>query len=323
MFFVRLVFVISNVHKRQKMIFQDTETGIPKNNEVAYLERIQALEQMLQMTTKYLGTIETEMRKKNELLEACNHKFNESLAMSSLLQQAIMPSECTFKMKFAQSFVFFRPKDVIGGDTLWMREREGYLYLACIDCTGHGVPGAMLTMAAHFCLNASFENTPSDNPAVLLKRFNTQFYNHFHLSNVEEGGLSHGLDIGLIIINPHRNEVRYAGTRQNLVVTNRKSAKMYKGNAGYIGNKILHLDLSHRIKVVKGDKFFMFTDGIYDQFGGQKNKKILSSRILKVLEHTHSASMEHQKEFLETILTTWQGNEDQTDDILIVGFSFE
>ncbi len=305
------------------MSFQVTELLAPKWCEKAYLERIKSLEQMLHMTTSYMEEIEKEIREKNALLELYSRKFNESLTFSSLLQEAIMPSEREFKRVFKESFMIFRPKDIIGGDFLWMRERDGYIYVACIDCTGHGVPGAMLTMAAHFSLNASFEHTPTDDPALLISRFNTQFYNHFHLNQGEAEGLGHGLDIGMLIIHPDRTEVRYAGTHQSLICTNGMAVNVYRGNAGYVGNKVLKLDTSHRIRVEKGNKFFMFTDGISDQFGGPKNKKILSSRVRKMLERTHGSTIDRQKAFIETVLTKWQGDEDQTDDMLMVGFSLE
>lgn len=293
-----------------------TATGIRRAE-----EKVEALELMLKMTTDHMSAIQCDLTIKKEQLEESAKHINDSLLFSSILQKAIMPSEKDLALHFKNFLLYYKQKEAIGGDLLWVRERKGYTYLACIDCTGHGVPGAMLSMAAHFSLNNTFDRRKYTDPVRLLEDFNEQFYKHFHLHENDNEGMNHGLDIGLVIINPRRTEMRYAGTHQSLVSTDENGLQVYRGSRGYVGNKELHVEKSHRIRVEKGTKYFMFTDGISDQFGGPRNKKFLSKRMRALLQKTHSCGMPQQSDEMVKTLNQWQGTEEQTDDMLLVGFT--
>ncbi len=282
-------------------------------------EKAEALELMLKMTTDHMTAVEGELRFKQEKLEAAAKQINESLAFASILQNAIMPTGIELDQHFTDHLLFCRQKEAIGGDMLWIREQNGYTFTACMDCTGHGVPGAMLTMAAHFSLNDVFDKQPYKDPAKLLEDFNKHFFKYFHF-NDHSNSINHGLDIGLTAINPQRTELLYAGTRQSLICTSKKKLEVFRGFPGYIGNENLRVQKTHKIKIEKDSKFFMFTDGIQDQFGGPKNKKFLSKRLREILKRTHPLKMHRQSELIADSITKWQGDEEQTDDMLLVGF---
>jgi serine phosphatase RsbU (regulator of sigma subunit) len=140
------------------------------------------------------------------------------------------------------------PKETIGGDGMWVREHNGLIFLACMDCTGHGIPGALLSMAAYFCLNTTFESADFQDPANLINCFSHNL--NEQLSGYEEKleHAKHGLDMGMCIIDKNQGHLKYAGTNQSLIRIGRNESEMYKGDRGYVGNQKLSITSSPRIK---------------------------------------------------------------------------
>lgn len=307
-------------YSKKSEMSSTTETKTAVNKSLAE-EKAEALELMLKMTTEHMTVVENELRTEREKLQVAAKQINDSLLFASILQNAIMPTEEELARHFSQYLLHYRQKDVIGGDLLWIRERDGQISIACMDCTGHGVPGAMLSMAAHFSLNDVFDKQAYTDPADLLEDFNTQFYRHFHCNKDSSNSINHGLDIGLAIVDADRKELKYAGTHQSLICTSGKDLTVFRGFPGYIGNENLHVEKTHTIQIDRGHKYFMFTDGISDQFGGPKNKKFLTKRLRDVLKRTHLLEMPAQSSEIVKTLKDWQGDEEQTDDMLLVGFT--
>ena len=283
-------------------------------------EEISSLQQMLQMTTAYMSEIQKDLSRKKKELEISNKQIHDSLNFSASLQSTVQASDALLSTYLNEYFVINKPKNIISGDHLWARFKDGKFYLACIDCTGHGIPGAMLSMAAHFSLNAVFEKKNYDRPSEFLEDLNTQFYNHLNTSQPKTSLLYQGLDIGLCVIDINAGKLFYCGTHQALIKTSDAQISVYKGNRSYIGTPEVDLRLEFEIEIKEGDKFFMFTDGLIDQFGGPNHKKILAKRIHHILKSTHQLNIAKQEEVIDSALIDWKGHCEQTDDILLIGF---
>jgi serine phosphatase RsbU (regulator of sigma subunit) len=192
-----------------------------------------------------------------------------------------------------------------------------------MDCTGHGVPGALLSMVASFSMNSVVAQADYKDPKELIIDFNDQFCTYFQHHENENKDLDHGLDIGMVILDREENTLRFNGTRQSLIYTNRNSIDNIRGDSAYIGNSSLTLGESTNLPVSSGGRYFLFSDGIVDQFGGPKNKKFLARRLRQLLFDTRNLDMKSQKDKVENEFDLWKGEEEQTDDILLIGFEIE
>lgn len=286
-------------------------------------QRVQSLEQMLEMTTSYMSQIEAELKEKKATLEEYNLQFTQSLDFASMIQRAIQPCEEDLTSVLSASFVLNKPRDVIGGDILWLRQQYGKIYIACLDCTGHGVPGALLSMMANFSLTNVLEASDYSDPGNLLHDFNKQFYNYLHIHQDSSKSITNGLDISLVIMDKAKRKVLFSGTRQSLVITTDVEVKVVKGSPAYIGEPKLNLEETTSIDIEKGMRFYLFSDGIVDQFGGPKNKKFLSKNLYDLLGKTHSLDMSEQRKKIVSSIENWMGTAEQTDDMLLVGFKVE
>jgi serine phosphatase RsbU (regulator of sigma subunit) len=285
-----------------------------------YREKCQSLEQMLTMNTSYMQDIEKDLSDKKAVLQAANSRITESMNFSKIMLDLIYPEESQLKTIFADAFSLNMPKETIGGDGMWVREHNGLIYLACLDCTGHGIPGALLSMAAFFSLNATFESANFDDPAQLINSFSDNLTNQLTGRENKFEHATHGLDMGMCIIDKGQRCLKYAGTHQSLVRVGQDESKIYKGGRGYVGDKNLNITSSSAIKIAEEDRFYLFTDGFPDQFGGNRNKKMKAGRLLNMLKCPEQMEMKERKAHLKKGFNAWKGDAEQTDDALIIGF---
>ncbi|MFZ6051408.1 SpoIIE family protein phosphatase [Halocola ammonii] len=289
-------------------------------DQTALEQKVASLEQMLEMTTSYMSEVESDLKDKKERLETYNKQFNRSLSFASIIQSSIQPAETKIRNAFKDAILINKPRDVIGGDLVWLRETEKYTYLASMDCTGHGVPGALLSMVASFSMDAVIDGSEYSDPKELLTDFNNQFCSYFKRHEVEKKDLHHGLDIGVIIHDKVKKTLSFNGTRQSLIYTDTDGVHSLRGDSAYIGNKNLSLKSSVSVPLGKSHRYFLFSDGIVDQFGGPRNKKFLARRLRELLFKTRKLNLREQKEEILQSLDQWMEGEEQTDDILLIGF---
>ena len=270
---------------------------------------------------------------KNELLSARNKEVHDSISYAKYLQNAILPSRKIIKEQLKNSFVLYKPKDIVAGDFYWMDvsdSADDYILFAAADCTGHGVPGAMVSVVCSNALNRAVKEFAISEPGKILDKVRELVIETFSKS---EDDVKDGMDISLCAYNHKTNQLLWAGANNPLwivkhstetavsssAVENRQLVEV-KPNKQPIG-KTEHpvLFTTHTIQLEKGDTFYIFTDGYADQFGGAKGKKLKSSNLKKLLLSIQDKSMEEQYSTLDKSLEDWRGNNEQVDDVCIIG----
>ena len=257
-----------------------------------------------------------------QLVEEKNLKITDSINYAKRIQQAILPSQELIKSCFPESFIFFRPKDIVSGDFYWFAEKNDKLIIAAADCTGHGVPGAFMSMIGNTLLNEIVNVKNILEPSKILNELNKGIVNLLNQSSTDSTTQDDGMDITIIAIDKTMQEMEFAGANHFSYLFNNSQFKTLKGDVFSIGGMFGRADInftSQKIKIEKGSTIYLFTDGFVDQFGGEKNTKFLSGRFETLLQNIQPMDMEHQKENLSTAFDDWKAQNKQLDDLLVMG----
>jgi serine phosphatase RsbU (regulator of sigma subunit) len=238
------------------------------------------------------------------------------------IQHALLPSDDNFRALLPDSFVFFKPKDIVSGDFYWINEHGDKIYVAAVDCTGHGVPGAFMSIIGFELFRKITTSEQGSNPAMILDTLNENFGDIF--SDGEQVYLNDGMDLSLCIIDLKEKSLDYSGAFNPLYLVRNETIIEVKADRFSVGADVhfsteRKLFKSHKIFLQKDDIIYMFSDGYADQFGGPEGKKFKYRRFRHLLLTIHKMPMEQQKAILETSLEEWKGNVDQIDDILVIG----
>ncbi|AFM02890.1 Y_Y_Y domain-containing protein,putative transcriptional regulator [Bernardetia litoralis DSM 6794] len=267
-----------------------------------------------------------EVQLQKEALQDTVGHLSDSIQYAFKIQQAILTNPIEIKSHFEDAFVFYRPRDVVSGDFYWFYENKetGVLTFAVIDCTGHGVPGAFMTVMTNSILNQIIRESHVENPAEILTLLDKKLEETF--SN--ESKRKDGMDIGIFSIDKSKKILNYAAAKLDLCFIRDNEIHQIKATRYPIGNmgtkKVQEKSFqTHAINYQKGDIFYLYTDGFPDQFGGEENRKFMSRRFREFLLEYHYLSAVEQEEKLGTALEMWKGNIKQTDDILVVGVKVE
>jgi serine phosphatase RsbU (regulator of sigma subunit) len=263
----------------------------------------------------------TLLKSENKELEVKNKNLTDSLRYAKRIQEALLPSEIYFRKHFKESFIFFKPKDIVSGDFYWIGEKGDQVYVVAADCTGHGVPGALMSMIGieiiGKAINEDNIETPSQILAVLSKALEKTFTSEKNVGTI----IRDGMDIGLCRIDKNRKKMTYAGSFFPLYLIRDGSLTEIKSDKLMIGMNPKGIPYSdHEIDIVENDIFYIFSDGYVDQFGGAENKKFMYRRFRYLLTKIHGFSVEDQKSILEEEFRGWIGNNVQVDDIMVIGF---
>jgi len=225
---------------------------------------------------------------------------------------------------FPEHFVIFNAKDKLSGDIHYFQRRGDNCLAAVIDCTGHGIPGAMLTMIVTSIFNEILSASKNvGDPANILKEVDRRLYSIIH-NDENEMQINDGLDIALICYNKQTSTVEFAGAHRPLYHYRDGKINVIKGARTGLGSgDAADQDIkNHKVKVEKGDKLYIFTDGFPDQFGGENNSKYMIGRFRKLLCRLAPFPLADQKKLLEDEFLNWKGEYPQTDDVLVVGLTF-
>ncbi len=275
-----------------------------------------------------------------QAIEAYNDEIMKSIEYAKRLQAAALPVITDLNEKVKDQFVFFRPRDVVSGDFYWFAEVEGKIIIAVADCTGHGVPGAFMSMMGMSLLKELVQKEYITHPGVILRRLRKEI-----ISTMGQKGISgeqrDGMDLALITYDPVERKIDYAGAYNSLYLVRNKKLPAPELETGKLNPDqengsfflyevpadkmpIAHFDRmdkfrNHEIPVFEGDTFFMFTDGFADQFGGVKGKKFMYKPFKRLLLKNAQLPLEKQQNLLSEILDDWMGDIAQVDDICIMG----
>jgi serine phosphatase RsbU (regulator of sigma subunit)/CHASE3 domain sensor protein len=247
-----------------------------------------------------------------------NKEITDSIHYAQRIQNAILPDDGRFTDCLPKSFVIYEPKDIVAGDFYWMVKQGNTILLAAADCTGHGVPGAMVSVVCHNALNRSVREFGLIEPAKILEKTR-----ELVIETLEEGEVSDGMDIALCSIDTLTKEVQYAGANNSLYIVKNKVLQEIKADKQPVGRFSNYRPFTnHIVDIAEGDRIFLFTDGLADQFGGPKGKKFKYKPFKSLLERTSQNTLNIQKEEVMTSFEIWKGSLEQVDDVCIIGVEF-
>jgi ligand-binding sensor domain-containing protein/serine phosphatase RsbU (regulator of sigma subunit) len=253
---------------------------------------------------------------KSHELEEKNRDITASIRYAERIQAAMLPPENYFN----NTFVLFMPKDIVSGDFYWMYDSGYKQYIATVDCTGHGVPGAFMSIIGHNSLNKIVKENGVKRPSEILDHLNIEVV-HALLQRSQKA-VRDGMDISLISYDIFEHFVEYAGAYQPLYHVRDGKVTVYKADRFPIGmtdGQARKIFSNYRIDVMRGDMLYIFTDGYADQFGGEEDKKFKTVKIRALLAELYKLPVEEQKRLLEKTIRDWMGNNPQVDDILFIG----
>ena len=269
------------------------------------------------------------IEKQKELVEEKQKEILDSIRYAKRIQDAVLKEQEHVSAHLPGHFVLFQPKDIVSGDFYWSIEKDNHWYVAAADCTGHGVPGAFLTILGTSFLNELNATDALLTPAEILDKLRQRMIAELSVTNKETNETKDGMDISLARLNLITKELMWAGANNPLWIIsteneNSKEFKLveipaHKQPIGFYPTMTPYPN--HTIQLKKGDTFYLFTDGYADQFGGEKGKKLKYKPIKNILMSATNESMEHQKQILVDYFIKWKGNYEQTDDVCIIGIT--
>lgn len=272
----------------------------------------------------------TERKDAEDLLIEKTKEIVDSINYAKRLQEAILPSRDFIKGHFPESFILYSPKDIVAGDFYWFEEIEDFLYIAVADCTGHGVPGAMVSVVCNNALNKAVIEEGLRDPGEILDRASDLVTSRFNSSsNVKDG-----MDISFCRIDKKKRELAYSGAYSPIYLVNQLTdvnaelkfrsethwLKEIKANKQPIGSYEHRTKFdTHKLELEENQALYLFSDGYYDQFGGEKGKKFKTANFKRLLLKIHGNPMSSQIKSLSDSLEEWKGDFEQVDDICVIG----
>lgn len=266
--------------------------------------------------------LENKVAERTKELEEKNRDIMGSIQYAKRIQEAILPAKDQIYKKLRKVFILYQPKDIVSGDFYWFAEENNCKIFAVVDCTGHGVPGAFMSMIGHNLLHQIVLEKGVTDPGDILNNLHRGVQEALRQGH-NEINTNDGMDVSIISINDKTKEVKWAGANRPLViVTPEGELVKYDGNKYPIGGAQYDVNrsfLTHPVKVKENSMAYMFSDGYADQFGGEKGKKFMVKRFHDLLSAIHTRTAEEQRIELKNNFETWRSNHEQVDDVLIVG----
>lgn len=266
-------------------------------------------------------------RKMAELeVQHINKKITESINYAKRIQMAIVPDDEVVKKALPGSFVLYKPRDVISGDFPWFVQMGDDIFIAAVDCTGHGVPGALLSLIGYFILTEIVKSRKITEPGKILDLLDEGVTQTLK-QDLASSETKDGMDIALCKINLKRNEVEFAGAHRPLYLMTKNGLEEFKGNKFPIGGGISRNQTeftNYKFNVEEGDSIYFSSDGYPDQFGGpDKNRKLSPTRIKDlIIQNKDNADMDSVCQAFDRLFEDWRGTEKQIDDVLLIGVKF-
>lgn len=289
-----------------------------------------------QKAFKLLSEKNEEIKKQNieiecqrDIVTQQNHKITDSIQYAKRIQSAVLPPKTLIDRYLTDHFILFKPKDIVSGDFFWFAQKENSIILAAADCTGHGVPGAFMSMLGIAYLNEIV------NKIIVNKHISSLQANEileelrkYVIASLHQTGkmdeMKDGMDIALVIIDFENNKAQFSGAHNPLFLIRQNQLVIYEGDNMPIGiHKIADVPFkNNEVNLEKGDALYIFSDGYYDQFGGPNGMKFMSRKFKELLVKNSSLPMLEQKKILNSTIEEWRGNQDQIDDMLVIGFRY-
>lgn len=252
-----------------------------------------------------------------------NDEITKSITYARRIQSAVMPSNELLGSIIGKYFLLFRPRDIVSGDFYWMSESDGIVLVAASDCTGHGVPGAFMSMMGVSFLNDIVNVAGIVRPDLILNELRQKIKANFRQTHGETEARD-GMDIAICAFNFREKKLLFAGAYNPMYLVRKGQLTEYKGDKMPAGAHLKEVKFSlHEIDLERGDNIYIFSDGYVDQFGGDEGKKFMAKPFKDLLMSVYGKSMPEQQMVLEDTLDKWQAALDQVDDILVIGICID
>jgi serine phosphatase RsbU (regulator of sigma subunit) len=262
------------------------------------------------------------IEEQKKVVEAAHEEIKDSITYAKRIQNALLPPLSLVKKYLPHSFVLYLPKDVVAGDFYWMDHLDNKTFIAAADCTGHGVPGAMVSVLCSNALSSSTREYGLTDPGEILNKTRDIIIEKFAQS---EENVNDGMDAALVCIEKTgelKTIVKYAGANNPIWIIRKGATEVeeIKATKQPIGNYAVAKDfLTHTIELSEGDQFYLFSDGFADQFGGVNGKKLKSKSFREMLLSIKDHSADKQNNMLSGEFENWRGKFEQIDDVLVIG----
>lgn len=265
-----------------------------------------------------------ELKKAYDEIEQKNIEITDSIRYALRIQQAVLPPEEAFTKFMPEHFIFFRPRDIVSGDFYWMAQKDHQTVFVAADCTGHGIPGAFMSMLGTSFLNEIVGGMDKLQANDILEQLREQVIRSLHQTG-REGESKDGMDLALCIYDKEKKQIQYSGAYNSLYHIRNRDLTEIKADRMPIA---IHWNTdqtftNHEIQIESGDTIYIFSDGYADQFGGPEGKKFMYKQFRDLLLSVQDYSMEKQKDVLEKNFDEWKGESPQIDDVIVIGVRFQ
>ncbi len=262
-----------------------------------------------------------EIERQRDIVVKQKQEITDSIQYASRIQRALLPPPETLDKALPDYFVLNKPRDIVSGDFYWMTEKDGKILIAAADCTGHGVPGAFMSMLGVSFLTEISAHQDAENADKILNMLRDYVMSSLRQTGKDQEAKD-GMDIAMCIIDFKAMKMQYAGAYNPLYLIREKELNQVKADKMPIG---IHFKgnvpfTNNEIDIKKGDIFYIFSDGYVDQFGGNKGRKFMAKRFKEILLENHEKPMNQQKDILNNTIEKWKGDHEQVDDMLVIGF---
>jgi len=291
---------------------------VKMKDELAESERI--LEQKVKDRTAEVVQKKEEIEHQNEKLEELYQDITASIRYAKRLQDSILPTDSYINKLFPHCFVLFKPKDIVSGDFYWFTETENKVVFSAVDCTGHGVPGAFMSLIGSNALD-QIVNEKEETPSVILEELNRLSSEALNKSEEGRDSVRDGMDMAMCAFSKDFKTLEYSGANNPLYIIRDNEIQITKADKHAIASfePGTHKYTNHKFDLKSGDVIYVFSDGYADQFGGVKGKKFMYRQFRELLLSIKDKPMQKQKDILDAKIKEWQGSFEQVDDILVIG----
>jgi len=253
-------------------------------------------------------------------IEKQNIRITDSIEYASRIQSAVLPPAEYIESILPEHFIYYKPRDIVSGDFYWLTKKNNLTVIAAVDCTGHGVPGAFMSMLGVALLNEIVGEDDLSDASVILQKLKENIIKSLHQTG-DPDEAADGMDIALGIIDFDKKIMRFAGANNPLYIIRNNELNEIKADKLPLGIHFIENEpfTNHEIILESNDIIYFFSDGYVDQFGGKDNRKLLARNFKKVLLNICDETMQRQSELLDEHINNWKGNWKQIDDMLIIG----
>ena len=283
--------------------------------------RVKALQKQNKILEEKVEQRTFEVVEQKKIIEEKNKDITSSIRYAKRIQDALLPAKKYMDEHMGDYFVLFKQKDIVSGDFYWVNKKETKLFFAAIDCTGHGVPGAFVSLVAHGNIQHALIMFGERTPAGILDKLNEGVTDVLSRGG-ETQDIKDGMDISLCALDRINMKLEFSGANHPMLLIRKGEMKEIRGDKQPIGQFISRKNFTnHEMSVQKGDTIYLYTDGYGDQFGGKDGKKFKRSRLKELILSIQDKPLERQQKILDDTIETWKGNLEQIDDILLMGIN--